>query len=369
MATTNKQGAPGRKKKSARKRRKIKVIVFIIEILILLVVLAALYISLKMEKIDSGLKIDKEELDFNIKLPEVEETLDQYTTIALFGLDNRSNGNFQSGNSDVIMVASINNKTKEVKLASVYRDTYLNITEDDGYRKANAAYNRGGPRQAINMLNTNLDLNITDYVAVDFNAVARAVDTLGGVEIELTNQEASLINGYIDEVAELTGKEANHLWSGGTYNLDGVQATAYARIRYTAGSDFKRTERQRLVIQKMVEKALASDLGTINNLIDEVFPYISTSFTSLELLDLAKDAFSYSLGENTGFPFELEAKDIKNAGDCVVAVDLASNVDQLHAFLYENEEYEVSKTVQEISDHIVEVTGLARDEDSDNAAE
>lgn len=362
MATTNKQGVPGRRKKSAKKRRKIKIIIFIVEILVLLVVLAVLYVSLKLEKINSGLEIDKGELDFNVKLPEVEETLSKYTTIALFGLDNRSNGNFQSGNSDVIMLASINNETKEVKLASVYRDTYLYMTGDDGYRKANAAYNRGGPKQAINMLNTNLDLNIEDYVAVDFNAVARAVDILGGVEIELTNQEASLINGYIDEVAELTGKEANHLWKGGTYNLDGVQATAYARIRYTAGSDFKRTERQRLVIQKMVEKALASDLGTINNLIDEIFPYISTSFTNLEILDLAKDAFSYSLGENTGFPFDLAGKDIKNAGDCVVAVDLASNVEQLHQFLYENEEYTVSDKVQEISDYIVDVTGLSKDD-------
>lgn len=353
-----------KKKGSAKKRRKIKIIVFILELIVLLVVLAALYVSIKMSKLDSGEKIDKNEHKVNQDMNEqTTQTMEKYTNIALFGLDNRSNGNFEQGNSDVIIICSINEKTREVRLVSVYRDTYLDMTDSKhGYRKANAAYAYGGYTQAVNMLNVNLDLDIEDYVSFDFNAVASAIDILGGVEIEITNQEAKAMLGYIEEVARLSGKKANYLYKGGTYLLDGVQATAYARVRQTAGDDYKRTERQRLVIEKMVEKALQTDLLTINSLIDEIFPKIKTSFTNAELLLLAKDAFSYRLGENTGFPFEKTTANLGYGLDCVVPVDLVCNVEQLHRFLFENEEYEVSYTVQQISDQIVKDTGVKREE-------
>lgn len=351
--------ATKKKKVSPKKRRKAKIVIFIIEIIVLLIVLAALYVSLKLAKLDSGNKIGDKELETNDLTQETEEKLEGYTTIALFGLDNRSNGNLSQGNSDVIIIASINNKTKEVKMASIFRDTYLNLTDNDGYNKANAAYSHGGYKQAVNMLNVNWDLKIEDYVTVDFNAVSTAVDLLGGVEIEITDAEADYMKGYMDEVGELVGKDSEYLYGGGTYNLDGVQATAYARIRQTAGDDFKRTERQRLVIEKMVEKALSSDLATINKLVDELFPEIKTSFTSGELLLLAKDAFSYSLGENTGFPVDRGTKVMGKAGDCVIPLDLANNVKQLHEFLFESEEYEVSSSVQKISNEIVEKTGMS----------
>ena len=358
--------AAKRKRGSARKRRKLKIVVFILELIVLLAVLAALYVSIKMSKLDSGEKIKEDDRKVNedIKDQTVEQ-LEKYTNIALFGLDNRSNGNFEQGNSDVIIICSINDKTKEVKLVSVYRDTYLDMTDSKhGYRKANAAYAYGGYTQAVNMLNVNLDLDIKDYVSFDFNAVASAIDILGGVEIEITDAEAKYMTGYIEEVARLSGKEAHYLSRGGTYLLDGVQATAYARVRQTAGDDYKRTERQRLVIEKMVEKALKTDILTINNLIDEIFPKIKTSFTSAELLLLAKDAFSYHLGENTGFPFERTTANLGYGLDCVVPVDLAYNVELLHQFLFENEEYELSYTVQQISDQIVKDTGAKREETS-----
>lgn len=360
-----------KKKGSAKKRRKIKIIVFILELVMLLVVLAALYVSIKMSKLDSGEKIDEKDHKVNedIKGQTVEQ-MEKYTNIALFGLDNRSNGNFEQGNSDVIIICSINEKTKEVKLVSVYRDTYLDMTDSKhGYRKANAAYAYGGYTQAVNMLNVNLDLDIKDYVSFDFNAVASAIDILGGVEIEITNQEAKAMLGYIEEVARLSGKKANYLYKGGTYLLDGVQATAYARVRQTAGDDYKRTERQRLVIEKMVEKALQTDILTINSLIDEIFPKIKTSFTSAELLLLAKDAFSYQLGENTGFPFEKTTANLGYGLDCVVPMDLVYNVEELHRFLFENEDYEVSYTVQQISEQIVKDTGVKRKETTENGSD
>ena len=352
-------------KKEISKKKKIKtIIIIIVEILVVLLVAIGFYINSKMSKLDGGNKIEKEVLQTNELTEETQEILEKHTTIAMFGLDNRSNGDFGWGNSDVIMVASINENTKEVKLVSVYRDTYLNITNDDGFRKANAAFAFGGVEQAVNMLNVNLDLNIADYVIVDFNSVATAVDLLGGVEITITGEEAHWMQMYIDELNRVLGENASYLPGAGTYNLNGVQATAYARVRYTAGDDYKRTERQRLVIEKMVEKMLKSDIATINNLIDEIFPQIKTSFTSTELLLLAKDVFSYKLGENTGFPFEKIATDVAGkAGDCVVPVDLAANVKQLHAFLYGTEDYTVTPSVQKISDEIESTTGISAKEE------
>ncbi len=332
------------------------------EILVLLIVLAVLFVVQKMSKIDSGNKEDVEgaKVQKNELHATAKETQEKYRTIALFGLDNRSTGQLDRGNSDVVIVASINEETKEVKLASIYRDTYVDLTDGE-FSKCNAAYAHGGAEQAVSMLNVNFDLDIDDYIAFDFAAVADAIDLLGGVEIELTNAEADGINGYIEEVAKYAGKTPNYIWGGGTYNMDGPQATAYARIRYTKGDDYKRTERQRLVIQKMVEKALASDLGTINDLVDTIFPEIKTSLTNTDILMLAKDAFSYKLGENAGFPSEeIRWAGKVNGADMVMACELTDMVVELHHFLFEEEEYTVSPDVQALSDKIVERTGIDR---------
>lgn len=356
------------KKAMRRKKRKRKLILFIVELILLIVVLAGLWFWQKLSKIETD---DTFVADSNDELTDdTKNILGEYTTIALFGVDNRSNGNYKSGNSDVIMIARIDNETKEVKLVSVYRDTMLNMMDEDNkeaYSKANAAYNMGGPEQAVRMLNVNLDLDIKEYVAFDFNAVAEAIDLLGGVEVEISTAEAVAMQGYQDEVAGMTDKDNELLYQGGTYNLDGVQAVAYARVRYVGNGDFERTERQRLVVNKMVEKALASDLGTINELIDTVFPEIKTSLSKAEILSLAKDALNYSMGENTGFPFDQETGSYKvsyqkKKASCVIPADLASNVKQLHEFLYGTTDYEVTQSVQNISDEIVNRTGVTAPE-------
>ncbi len=350
-----------KKKMTTKKRRTIKLAVFAGEILVLIVVLAGLYMALKLSKINSNVQYDSD-LQVNSLDEETTSYLSNYTTIVLFGLDNRSSGNLNRGLSDVIIICSINKETYEVRMASVYRDTYLDIGNDKGFRKCNSAYSYGGATQAINMLNTNLDLDIDGYITVDFNAVAETVDLLGGIEIEITGTEARLMTGYIEEIAEITGKQANYLTSGGTYLLDGVQATAYCRIRYTSGGDYKRTERQRLVIQKMVEKALTSNLSTIDSIIDTVFPDIQTNMTILELLQYAANGTKYSITETTGFPFDKTTMTISSKGDCVIPIDLAANVAQLHAFLYDQEDYQVTAEVQTISQQIMTDTGVVSEE-------
>ena len=343
-----------------------RLILVVLELALLVGVVAWVWVNQKMDKVETDETFEEKEV-VNVELPKkTKKVLQGYVMLALFGLDNRDSQSYNSGNSDVIMVARIDKDTKEVRLVSVYRDTFLKMADlenTDAYSKANAAYAIGGPTQAVRMLNTNLDLDIKEYVSFDFSAVAEAVDILGGVEIEITDEECVHLNNYCVETSEVVEKEYEPLPGGGTYNLNGVQAVSYGRIRYTLGDDFKRTERQRLVLNKMIEKALASDIGTINSLIDAVFPKIKTSLTKTEMLSLAADAFNYRMGETAGFPFDLgnvvvDVAYQKHAQDCVIPRDLATNVKKLHDFLYGTTDYEVTESVQGISDEIVYRSGL-----------
>ena len=349
-----------RQKAIMRKRRiQRRVILLIIELLVLLILAVILFAVSKLGKIKRE-EVPLENIEVNDGLSEeTQEIMSQYTTIALFGLDNRSNGNLSTGRSDVIMIANINNDTKEVKLCSVFRDSYLDIG-NGSFRKCNAAYSNGGPEAAINMLNKNLDLSITDYVTVDFNAVVECVDLLGGITLdEVTDEEAVLMQGYMDEINKLTKHNSKYLSGGGTnVKLDGVQACAYSRIRYTAGDDYKRAERQRTVLAAMVEKAKKSDIVTISKLIDEVFGDIQTSFSNKDLVALASQIFNYKLGESSGFPFNKNSTTIGSKGSVVVPCTLESNVIELHQFLYDDQEYTPSDTVVANSKKIINDTGM-----------
>ena len=339
------QGRSGAHSKASKRRKKQKnrLIIVVIEILVLLILAAVLFVTVKLSKIQKDTSFNKEDIEVNEGLSsESQEIMAGYTTIALFGLDNRSNGNLSKGNSDVIMIASINNDTHAVKLVSVYRDSYLDIGGGT-FKKCNSAYAKGGPEQAITMLNKNLDMDITDYVTVDFNAVVECVDLLGGVTIpEVSDEEAVLMHGYMDEINKLTKNNSKYL-SG-------------------AGDDYKRTERQRTVLTAMVQKAQKANLTTINSLIDELFGDIKTSFSNTELISLAAKVFNYSLGETIGFPFEKNTTTLGNKGSVVVPCDLESNVKQLHVFLYDDNEYAPTDTVKNNSAQIVNDTGFHQGE-------
>lgn len=355
---TSKEKMPKKRMSKKKKRQLWKVltlaVLLVLMILLTGVMLVTLYVQEKYAKLDK-ISIVSEEVKFNDLASDTQEAMIQYRTIALFGLDNRSNGNFKSGNSDTIIIVSINEETGEIKMVSVYRDTYLKIG-DNSFNKANAAYNRGGPKQAIDMLNENFDLNITDYVSVDFNALVTVIDELGGIELDITGEEAKYMKGYIDEINEMTKHNSGYV-SKGTQIVDGVQATAYARVRYTAGWDYRRTERQRTVITRIFEEAKKADLLTLNRILDKVLPQVSTSLELTELLSLAADAGKYSMGENAGFPFEKASTTIGKLTYMVVAVDFEQNVRTLHEFLFANEDYIPSEAVQKLSETMKEKTG------------
>lgn len=319
------------------------------------------YVAAKFGKLDTKV-IPKEDIVINEGVEELGSLGEGYLNVALFGVDSREGDLDKNTRTDSIIIASLNKETKEIKMVSVYRDTLLDLSEGT-LQKCNAAYSYGGATQAINMLNMNLDLDIQKYVTVDFSIVTNIIDLLGGLEIDVKEEEVEYLNEFVYETGQVAGKEASFIAEGGLQHLDGVQATTYARIRSTAGGDFTRTERQRLVIEKMVEKIMQSDLATINKIIDEVFPTVSTNFTIAEILNYAKYFAQYKLGENTGFPIDKTTDTISGLGSIVIPVTLEDNVKQLHEFLFGATDYSPSEKVRSISSKIVARIGQRKAED------
>ena len=279
-----------------------------------------------------------------------------YREFVIYGVDSREGNLTKDAHSDTIILCSMNQSTKEIRMVSVYRDTYLDNTNGE-YRKATECYYFGGPSRSVNMLNKNLDLDLHDYITVDFNAVVKAVDLIGGVDVDVTEEELPYINGYQTENAEVTGAQITPVGSAGYQHLNGIQALAYCRIRYTAGSDYRRTERQRAVLTQIFEQAKNQGPVRMAQIVDAMLPYIATSFSSTELPGLAAAISDGTLLDSVGFPFELQAANIA-AGDCVVPVNLAQNVSELHAYLYQKTGYTPTQTVQDISAEIANTTGI-----------
>ncbi len=304
-------------------------------------------VAQKLGKIDYQ-KIDPKRLNIS---DEVEHQTG-VVTFALFGLDSRT-GQLERGTlSDTMIIAVLDRETKEITMTSVYRDTLVQM-EDGSYNKANAAYAFGGPQEAIAMLNKNFDLNIEDYVSVNFNALVSVIDALGGVELDVTEDEVPHLNNYQVETSKVVGQERISLEHGGMQTLNGVQAVSFARIRIIGG-DQQRTERQRRLIQAITDKAQTASLSTINKIIDQVFPQISTSLSLGEILDYAKDAFKYKLGESKGFPYDQFYNTLSGIGSVGVVNDLPADVTGLHQFLYgAGTPYTPSSTVVEIGQEML----------------
>lgn len=356
-----------KKKRTKKQKQRSKLVIFVFELLLLAVLACGLYLWSQVSDIFSRANLESEfENDFEAGInseiaSEQREVLKGYTNIALFGLDNRSSGEYDKGRSDTIIIASINNETKEVKLVSVYRDTYLSVGNGK-FKKANTAYSSGGVRQAVQMLNTNLDLDITEYACVDWAALIEAIDLLGGVDIEVTSAEVKYINKYVKDMHNEIGSDATEIKGAGLQTLTGAQATAYARIRYTSGNDFKRSSRQRIVIEAMLNEAKSADLNTLLDICKAVFDDIATTLTLPEIMDLAKDIMQYEIVSTTGFPFRVTCKELSGSGDTVIPILLDENVSELHEYLFGTEGYEPSFSVKSISNAIIEKTGVDGDE-------
>lgn len=334
-----------------KKRKRIRIFLTIILVILILLLLCfsgiAWYVYNKLSKVNY---VELENIEIN---EGVEEQLKGYRNIVLFGVDARAN-TYDNSRSDCIIIASINEDTNEVKLTSIYRDTYVYI-EGHGYDKITHAYAYGGPELAINTINKNFDLDITEFVAVNFDAVVDIIDAIDGVNITIESDELNYINDYISAVDSQMEKRTPKVTKTGNQTLSGVQALAYSRIRYTAGGDYKRTERMRDVLNASFSKAKTMSVGKLNNLADILLPKVYTNITSNEILGMIPNITKYNVVSSIGWPYEVKGITLDRWYG--VPVTLESNVKKLHADLFGNEGYEVSSKVKEYSNGIIKKTG------------
>ncbi len=336
--------------KKNKKGKALKIIAIIL--LVLIIVIAGIgvggysYIVSKLNKM--------QQVDINVDELDVNEELKGYRNIALFGVDSRDSNLGRGNRSDCIIIASINQKTKDVRLLSVYRDTFVQI-EGHGLDKITHAYSYGEAPLAIKTLNTNLDLNITEFATVNFDLVAEAVDAMGGIEITIETSELQYINEYINATSSSTGIKSSSITKAGKQTLDGVQAVAYSRIRYTAGGDYKRTERMRDVLEAMLRKLKTKSIGEINSLMDKILPKVYTNISSSSILAMVPDLLKYNVTESIGWPYKTQGITLDRWYG--VPVTLESNVKQLHKEIFEEQNYEVPNDIKEISNKIINKTG------------
>ena len=351
-----------------------KIILITLEVCVLLGLVFILW-KFVIPATDSGkVELPEEDIIINAEVKEKIESVSEtgeepamvrYRNIALFGVDSREGALTKNTRSDTIMIASIDMETGECKLVSVFRDTYLNLG-NDSYNKCNAAYAKGGPMQAINMLNMNLDMNITDFITIGFNGLTDVIDALGGVEINVTEAEISHLNNYqISMVGKTSdgetftateGVDYKAVTSPGLQTLNGLQATAYCRIRYV-GNDFQRAERQRTVIKAIMDKAKANPTK-LAGIAENVFSEVYTSLDLSEIIEILGKITEYKIVDEAGFPDETMrgGGNIGSKGSCVVPLSLYDNVIWLHKFLFDEDDYVPSSAVKEYSDKILSDT-------------
>lgn len=345
----------------AKKKRRRRIIAMIVaECIALVAIFSYAFMARMMSQIQRSEDFQISEIKTNDIAMDAEENMKGYWTIAIFGVDARDNAIEKSTNSDVIIICNVNRDTGEIKLVSVYRDSYLNINDSGSYTKINQAYFVGGPKQAVEALNRNLDLQIQDYMTFNWKAVANAIDVLGGVDIELSKAEFFYINSFITETVKATGIGSHQLKQAGMNHLDGVQAVAYGRLRLM-DTDYARTERQRKIIAQAFEKSKKADFQTLYTLIGTVFPQVSTSIGVDDLVSNARNISKFHLGETTGFPQARGDANMGKKGAVVVPATLESNVIELHKFLFGDEDYTPSETVKKISAKISSDTGIYKE--------
>lgn len=317
---------------------------FGIIVLVLLIILAIIvggtfaFVHSKLSKMQ---QVDLNEDDLNVSA-QAEQQLAEYRNIAIFGVDSRDDSYDKGNRSDCIIIASINNKTKEVKLISVYRDTYVQI-EGHGLDKITHAYSYGEAPLAIKTLNTNLDLNIKEFATVNFDVVKETVDYIGGISMPITSEEVSQIPG---------------ITKAGTYTLNGEQALAYSRIRYASGGDYKRTERMRDVLTAVANKVKTLNISQLNGFVDTILPKVYTNITSADIFSMMPSIASYKITDSIGWPYE--TKGITLDRWYGIPITLESNVKRLHQEAFNEQDYVPSDIVKDISNQIIEKTGYSK---------
>ena len=392
---------PVKSVRSKKKKKKTWIlgVVLVVEFILIVGLLGVLYVVDKL----SNIKRTPLNEDLIVINPDIDddttEKLKGYTNILLLGTDSRDNSTdgldkVGENHTDAMLVASINNDSGEVRIISVYRDCLLEMNDiktDKDFKntvidKATEAAFKYGIESTITMINRNLDMDIKDYVMVNWAALIDIVDSVGGVDIEITQMEQRWTNRYLVDTSKATGvsyeeldvyddddtklsdeelsMDSDKMNTRRMAHMDGIQATAFARVRYGDGkADYGRTERQRKVIEQIVAKAKKFDIGRLNSILTAVTKNLSTSFDINEILNLATSITKYKLTMvDGGFPFtrndQIRSKDGWKFADPVIPVTLESNVVKFHEKLFDSTDYTPSTTVKNISEKIIRLTGV-----------
>ena len=362
--------ASTQKTATEKRKRKFKILL-LVEVIAAVLILAAGYLAIRYFKIKDTVSYEATgsiSVNTDAELEShFQEISEKYTLIMLYGIDARSNSEsdlYVGGNADTEIICCINNETGDVKLVSVHRDTFTKTTQDKKGKLTDfyAAY---GVEESLSTINMNFDLNITKFVSVNWKALVRAIDILGGIDVELTSGEIKSINKYSKETAKITGETRYVLEAEpGLVHLDGVQAVAYARTRNVAKTndegvtehdDIARASRQRIVLEKMLELVKEQvSLSLLDEFEEKVLPYVGTNcFDYLSSLFL--DAGKYSIAEQTMMPFDgMYINQEKLSTAYIYCNTLEENVQELHSILFGDTSYTVSSKVQELSEYITE---------------
>lgn len=285
------------------------------------------YLSSKVERVE----VDRNEVTNTGK--EAPKEADDVITIALFGSD--FSELYEVSAADATMILSIDTKNNNIKLCSLMRDIYLDLPQG-GKMNLNYTILDGGPSSILKAINYNFNLKIDKFVQVDLTRLPKIIDALGGVKIEITPEELEYINGYIDNIDKNNGTTTDHITSSGFQLLNGTQASAYCRIRYTAGRDFKRTERQRDVLNALFIKFKDINLTEVPGLINNILPLVTTNLSNSEIISISSKALGMGLSniEQGRFPSD---ENIISAGFTDMYhtnIDIEGTTEELHKFLF-----------------------------------
>lgn len=270
-----------KRKKKKKKSLGFKIFIGFLCVILAIAIVGGGYVIGLLNKMDN-VKLNKDNLGI------VEDEFKQYDNvnkiknIALFGID-ATDG--ETGRSDSIMVATLDPVHNKLKVTSIMRDSYVSI-DGHGQDKINHAYAFGGPELSIKTLNENFGLNIEDFISVNFSSLPKIINILGGIDLQITDEELEYINGYIDDINAKDGTNSSHIGYSGVQHVDGTQALAYSRIRYTSGGDYERTQRHRTVLDALFNKLTSTPVSSYNSLLNEVLPYVQTNLNATDILSL-----------------------------------------------------------------------------------
>lgn len=288
------------------------------------------------------------------------QPVDGFINILLLGVDTRDMEEIKGSRSDMIMIASINTKTYDVTLTSVYRDTYMKLGDTPTYDKITHACIYGGPEMTIKSLNQALDLNIDHYAVVNFKAVADIVDAVGGITVNIEENEIQQLNKYTKATAKNIGrKDYKLVEEPGEQTLSGVQAVSYGRIRKGVGDDYKRTERMRTVVSLVFKKLKGLPFSHLKQIVNIGVAQCRTNLKLNDILALGKDITKYNISSGEGFPYEVREKTL-NGVSYVFPANLAMSTIRLHQAVFGQEDYRLSDTALYIANTIYsKLTGYA----------